>query len=74
MPQAKSSLLDELRRVSGEIDELIADMSSGRPSQTQHDGHADQVVELARRMREAARGPGRPVNPPLGRHGSGYVW
>jgi len=74
MPEPKSALLDELRRVSAEIDELIADMSNGRPSQTKHDGHIDQVEQLAKRMRDAARGPGRSVNPPLGRIGSGYVW
>lgn len=74
MPEPKSALLDELRCVNAEINGLIADMSNGRPSQTRHDGHIDQVEQLAKRMRDAARGPGRSVNPPLARQGNGYVW
>lgn len=74
MLEPKSALLDELQRVSAELDVLIADMSNGRPSQTRHDGHIDQVEQLAKRMRDAARGPGRSVNPPLARQGSGYIW
>ncbi|MGN6270877.1 MAG: hypothetical protein ACTHM0_13415 [Sphingomonas sp.] len=70
----QTKLLEELVRASGELDRLIADMETGRPSQTRHDGHIDQVERLARRLIEAARGPGRPVNPPLGRAGAGFVW
>lgn len=73
MPQPKS-LYDELVRVSGDLDVLIADMSDGRPSQTRHDGHIDQVEGLAARLRKAARGPGRSVNPPLAKVGTGYLW
>ncbi|WP_296222730.1 hypothetical protein [uncultured Sphingomonas sp.] len=73
MPQPKF-LLDELVRVSGDLDELIADMSNGRPSQSRHDGHIDQAEQLAARIRTAARGPGRSVNPPLAKVGSGYLW
>lgn len=73
MAQPKS-LYDELVRVSGDLDVLIADMSNGRPSQTRHDGHIDQVEGLAARLRKAARGPGRSVNPPLAKVGSGYLW
>lgn len=74
MPQPQSLLLDELERVSAELDVLTRDMRSGWPSQTRHDGHIDQVEQLAARMRQAARGPGRPVNPPLARVGSGCLW
>ncbi len=74
MPEPKSALLDELLRASVEIDGLIADMSNGRPSQTRHDGHIDQVEQLVKRLRDAARGPGRSVNPPLARQGNGYIW
>lgn len=71
---AGPALLEELVRVSADLDHLIGDMQTGWPSQTRHDGHVDQVKQLAKRMVEAARGPGRPANRPLGRHGSGYVW
>lgn len=74
MAQPQTSAVDEAERVSAELDQLIADMRTGRPSQTRHDGHADQMVLLGKRLIEAARGPGRPVNPPLGRIGSGYMW
>lgn len=67
-------LVDELVRVSADLDELIADISNGRPSQTSHDGHIDQAEQLAVRIRTAARGPGRSVNPPLARVGTGYRW
>ncbi len=73
MAQPKS-LYDELVSVSGDLDVLIADMSNGRPSQTRHDGHIDQVEGLAGRLRKAARGPGRSVNPPLAKVGTGYLW
>jgi hypothetical protein len=73
MPQPMQ-MLDELRRVSADLDVLIADMSNGRPSQTRHDGHVDQAEQLAARIRTAARGPGRSVNPPLAKVGSGYLW
>ena len=74
MAGPSSPLLDELVRVSADLDVLIADMVIGRPSQTRSDGHIDQVEQLAARMRKAARGPGRIVNPPLARVGSGYLW
>lgn len=73
MPQPMQ-MLDELRRVSADLDVLIADMSNGRPSQTRHDGHVDQAEQLAARIRTAARGPGRSINPPLAKAGSGYLW
>lgn len=73
MAQPKS-LYDDLVSISGELDVLIADMSNGRPSQTRHDGHVDQVEGLAARLRKAARGPGRLINPPLAKVGSGYLW
>lgn len=73
MAQPKS-LYDDLVSISGELDVIIADMSTGRPSQTRHDGHVDQVEGLAARLRKAARGPGRSVNPPLAQVGSGYLW
>ncbi len=73
MPQPMQ-MLDELRRVNADLDVLIADMSNGRPSQTRHDGHVDQAEQLAARIRTAARGPGRSVNPPLAKVGSGYLW
>lgn len=59
MPQANSQLLYELLRVSPELDQVIGEMSGGRPSQPRYDDHADQVVRLAKRMIQAARGPGR---------------
>ena len=59
MPQANTPLLDELLRVSPELDQVIGEMTGSRPSQPRFDDHADQVVELALRMICAARGPGR---------------
>lgn len=73
MAQPKS-LYDELVRVSGDLDVLIADMGTGRPSQTRHDGHIEQAEGIAARIRAAARGPARPVNPPLAKVGTGYLW
>jgi hypothetical protein len=67
--------LEELVRVSADLDRLIADRSVGQPSQLRHDGHVDQAGELAARLRSAGRGPGRTVNPPIGRTATGgYVW
>jgi hypothetical protein len=74
MSEPLPALLDELRRVSADLDELIGAMSNGRPSPLRHEGHVDRVERLAVRMRRAARGPGRPVHPPLARMGDGYVW
>lgn len=59
MPQATTPLLDELLRASTELDQVIGEMTGGRPSQPRYDGHADQVVELCKRLTRAARGPGR---------------
>lgn len=71
---AKPAMIEELVRISADLDSLIGDMQVGRPSHTRLDGHIDQVERLAERMRRAARGPGRPVNAPLGRAGGGFVW
>lgn len=62
MPQANTPLLDELLRVSPELDQVIGELTSGRPSQPRYDDHADQVVRLAERMIRAARGPGRTLS------------
>ena len=68
MPDLRTALLDELRRTSAALDELIAAMSVDQPSQPKHEGYVDQVERLCARMRRAARGPGRTVNaPPAGR-------
>jgi hypothetical protein len=64
MPDPRTALLDELRRVSAVLDELIAAMSADEPSQPRHDRYVDQVEGLCARMRRAARGPGRTVSPP----------
>lgn len=74
MAQPKPSLVEELEDIVPELDRIIADMRCGRPSQTRHDGHVDLVEKLALRMRTAARGPGRPVNPPIGKIGESLVW
>jgi len=74
MSEPLPSLLDELRRVSADLDELIGAMSDGRPSPQRHDTHVDRVEGLAARMRRAARGAGRPVHPPLARLGGGFIW
>lgn len=74
MDASASPLLDELRRVSDLLDALIGEMSSGRPSQPRHDAHVAECEAIATRIRRAARGPGRPSNPPLGRLGRGYIW
>jgi hypothetical protein len=74
MPQRPASFEDEIRRTVDELDEVLADMSSGRPSQFRHDGHVDQVVGLAERLIRAARGPGRPVNPPIAKTATGAIW
>lgn len=70
------AFLDEITRVSADLDRLIADRQSGaRPSQTRHDGHVDQAEELAARLIRVARGPGRrPVHPPLAITAIGTVW
>jgi hypothetical protein len=67
--------LEELQRVSADLDRLIADRTTGQPSQPRHDGHIDQAEALAARLRGVGRGPGRPVNPPIGRTAAGgHIW
>ena len=74
MPRS-DPFLEELVRVSADLDRLIADRSVGQPSQPRHDGHVDQAGALATRLHIAGRGSGRPVNPPLGRTATGgYGW
>ncbi len=73
MAQA-DAFLDEIVRISADLDRLIADRQAGQPSQTRHDGHVDQAGDLARRLHEAGRGPGRAVHPPLARVGTGFMW
>lgn len=63
MPLSTPPLLDELLSVSAELDQVIGEMTGGRPSQPRFDDHADQVVELAGRLVRAARGPGRTLSP-----------
>lgn len=74
MPVSLSPLHDELWHVSDALDVLLAEMGNGRPCQRAHDDHVDRVEVLAARMVRAARGSGRPENPPLASHGSGYIW
>lgn len=59
MPQGSPSLLDELLRASPKLDQVIGELTGGRPSQPGYDGHADQVVGIAEDLIRAARGPGR---------------
>lgn len=73
MPQHKS-LDDEVRHAIDGLDRIAAEMSNGRPSQPRHDSHVDQVAGIARRLMRAARGPGRPIHPPIARVGGGYLW
>ena len=68
------AFLDELVRVSADLDRLIADRQVGRPSQPRHDGHVDQAEVLATRLRSAGRGPGRLTHKPLGITPIGMVW
>lgn len=69
------AFLEELIRISGDLDRLIADRTAGPTSQPRSERHIDQAEELGARLCRAGRGPGRPVNPPLGRTSSGaYVW
>lgn len=58
-------MVDECERVSAALDPLIASMRNGRSPLTRHSDHIDQVEALGLRLIAAARGPGRPVNPPL---------
>lgn len=59
MPQDTPSLLDELLHASPQLDQVIGEMTGGRPSQHRYDDHADQVVGICQRLIRAARGPGR---------------
>jgi hypothetical protein len=69
------AFLDELVRVSADLDRLIADRQVGRPSQPRHDGHVDQAEKLAMRLRGAGRGPGRPIHAPIGKTPCGKtIW
>lgn len=65
--------LDELVRVSADLDRLIAERQLGQPSQTRHDGHVDQAERLAIRLRAIGRGPGRPIPRPIARVGTAMV-
>lgn len=65
---------DECQRTVDVLDRVMADRARGRPSQSSHDGHVDQVTEAATRLLSAARGPGRSINPPLARVGDGCLW
>jgi hypothetical protein len=58
-------MVDECERVSAALDPLIARMRNGRSPLTRHGDDIDQVEALGLRLIAAARGPGRPVNPPL---------
>ncbi len=66
--------LDELVRVSADIDRLIADRQQSQPSHSGSDRHIDQARALAARLDRAGRGPGRPVHTPIGRTAHGYAW
>lgn len=69
--------LDELLRASDALDRLIADRIAGQhqPSQSQHAEHVDRAGAIAASLHQAGRGPGRLVNPPIGRTAAGgYVW
>lgn len=66
--------LDEMVRQQAALDRLIAARTQGQPSQRKHDEHVDQAEAIAASLRQAARGPGRSVNPPIARLGTGYVW
>ena len=57
-------LADAVRRVSDDLDRWQANRSLGRPSPLRSDEQIDQVVAAAEQLLNAARGPGRPVNPP----------
>lgn len=74
MAQA-DAFLEELVRISGDLDRLIADRTAGPTSHTRSERHIDQAETLAAQLLRAGRGLGRPVNPPLGRTpGGGYIW
>jgi len=65
----------EVRRVVDILDRLLADRSQGRPSHARHDEHVEQVEEAAARLRQAVRGPVRPLYPPLAILADGtHVW
>ena len=66
--------LEVLVRASADLDRLIAERTAGQPSQTRSERHIDQAGEIGARLARAGRGPGRPVNPPLGRTPHGCVW
>lgn len=71
---AHDAFLDELIGASADLDRLIADRQNGHTSQTRHEVHVDQAGAIAKRLREAGRGPGRPVSPPIGKIENGYAW
>lgn len=70
------AFLDEIMRVSADLDRLIADRQSmGRPTQNLHEGHVDRAERLATRLRGAGRGLDRPQHPPIGKTSSGkLIW
>lgn len=73
MAQA-DAILEELQRISADLDHLIADRTAGRVSHTRSDAHIDQMERLSERLQRLARGSGRPVNPPIGRTADGMAW
>lgn len=74
MAQA-DAFLDELVRISGALDRLIADRTAGPTSQTRSERHIDQAETLGAQLLRVGRGAGRPITPPLGRSpGGGYAW
>lgn len=70
------AFLDEIMRVSADLDRLIADRQSmGRPSHARHEGHVDRAERLAMRLRGAGRGLDRPHHPPIGTTPDGkLIW
>ncbi len=73
MAQADATT-EELVRISGALDRLIADRTAGRESHTRSDAHIDQMEDFAARFMRLARGSGRSINPPIGRTANGMVW
>lgn len=69
--------LSAVDRVSAAIDELMtleASMRLGHPSQRAVHEHEEELTRIAGNLRGIYRRQERPVNPPLGRVGSAYVW
>lgn len=78
MPQPSTMLLDELIRVSGQLDQVIGDLQLRSPIRREphrdDDAVRDRVELLAEKLRGAVRGPSfRSTAAPIWSNGAGQA-